>query len=253
MSANYTEWYIQLINSRTQQPIDDDSGVYNVLTAGSPSEVTIYSNDKGTSGSNPGTMTDGIIHFWTASTVTSVDISIYTANGDALFLQSVSPSDHHVEVDVEKLEQNLVIPFGASDNSETDTGFTLISPVVIEDIELKVTAADAAETIDFGLNGSTTDDPDGLIAAASVASATFVDLGPIVTSGANEDYLAACYYGALLADFTAGADAATDVGTFRRKKCYIVASETDANVTYTGSAGSDTAAGYAILKLKKML
>ena len=81
-------WFVQLFNKRTTRMIDDDSGVCNVLVAGSPVEVTIYATEMGTSaGSNPLTFTDGKIEFWTADTVTSVDISIYTANGDAVFVQ----------------------------------------------------------------------------------------------------------------------------------------------------------------------
>jgi len=252
MSSGYKEYYVQLINSRTKQAIDDDSGVYNVLTADSPVELTIYSNDQGSSQSNPGTMTDGVIQFWTANTVTSVDLSIYTANGEAVFVQALTPSQHRVEVDVDKLEQTLVLPFAASE-AETSTGFTLAASTLIEDIDLLVSTVDDTETMDVGTDGTTTNDPNGLIAAASVATAGLVDLGAIVTSGSNEDYFSSCTLGALLADFLAGTDVATDVGTFRRIKTFIGSAETDANITYTGSSGTDTAAGYIILTLKKLL
>ncbi|RMG04685.1 MAG: hypothetical protein D6726_02905 [Nitrospirae bacterium] len=253
MGLQYNEFHIQLINARTGNPIDDDSGVYNVLTAGSPTEATIYSDPYGTSASNPGTISNGEITFYTDSSVTSVDISIYTASGDAIFLQGVTTQQQRVLVDVDKLEQTLVIPFGASDNTETDTGFTVVGPALIEDVFLKVTTADSGETINFGLNGTTTNDPDGLVTGASVSSTGYVSLGPTVSAGVNEDYFSACGYGALLADFTAGSDAATDVGTFSKKCVLIDSSETDANFTYTGSAGSDTAAGYFIVKMRKLL
>src|SRR3972149_5052846 len=98
MGAKYTEYYVQLVNARTKQPINDDTGVCNVLTVDSPVEITIYSNDDGTAGSNPLTMKDGIIRFWTASTVTSVDLSILTAAGQAVFVENLTPSQHRGEV-----------------------------------------------------------------------------------------------------------------------------------------------------------
>lgn len=144
MSVNFTEFYVQLINKRTQQPIDDDSGVYNVLTAGTPAEATIYSDDKGTSGSNPGTMTDGIIQFWTDSSVTTVDVSILTASGHPAFLAGLSISQHRLEIDVDQLNDlELVIPFtfDTSAISGINTGFDLNALHVVKDIMVKVTTA----------------------------------------------------------------------------------------------------------------
>ena len=253
MSVNFTEYYVQLINKRTGSVIDDDSGVYNVLTAGSPVEATIYSDDKGTSGSNPGTMTDGIVQFWTASSVSSVDISIYTANGEALFLQGVTADQHRAEVDVDKMEQTLVIPFLANDNSELDTGFTLNGNVLIEDVMLKVVTVDAGETIDVGTDGTTTNDPNGLIAAALVSAAGYIELNPQITGGSNIDHVGTNFVGELLATSIVGADAVATVGGQTRLKTLVASTETDCNITYTGSAGSDTAAGYIMLQLRKLL
>lgn len=253
MSVNFKEFYVQLINKRTGSVINDDSGVYNVLAAGSPVEATIYSDDKGTSGSNPGTMTDGIVQFWTASSVSSVDISIYTANGEALFLQGVTADQHRAEVDVDKMEQTLVIPFLANDNSELDTGFTLNGNVLIEDVMLKVVTVDAGETIDVGLDGTTTNDPNGLITAALVSAAGYIELNPQITGGTNIDFVGTNFVGELLATSIVGADAVATVGGQTRLKTLVASTETDANITYTGSAGSDTAAGYIMLQLRKLL
>ena len=166
--------------------------------------------------------------------------------------RSLGLSDHRVEVDVEKLDQMLVIPFLANDNSELDTGFTLNGDCLLEDVMLKVVTVDAGETIDVGLDGTTTNDPNGLIAAALVSAAGYVELVPQITGGSNIDYVGTNFIGALLGTSIAGADAVATVGGFTRLRTLVASTETDCNITYTGSAGSDTAAGYIFLFLKKL-
>ena len=85
-ATGYTEWYFQLHNTRTRQAIDDDTGIVNVLTENSPVELTIYSDDRGTSASNPLTMTNGVARFFTADTVTACDLSILTEKSHAVFI-----------------------------------------------------------------------------------------------------------------------------------------------------------------------
>ena len=150
MSATFTEYYVQLIDARTKKPIDDDTGVYNVLTASTPAEATIYSDDKGTSGSNPGTMTDGVIQFWTASSVTSVDVTILTASGHPVFIAGLTESQHRVEVDVDQLTGlQLVLPWtiSASAVSAADTGFELNALHLVKEISVKVTTAGGTSNI----------------------------------------------------------------------------------------------------------
>ena len=97
----FTEWYMQLYNTRTNRPIDDDSGLYIVLTASTPVRATCYSNDQATSLTLPAAMSNGIIRFFTVNTVTSVDISVLSASGQAYFLEAVTPSQHRINVDPE--------------------------------------------------------------------------------------------------------------------------------------------------------
>lgn len=264
MPYSRNEYDLRLVDMHDQAKSQRNlGGVYNVLqSGGSPQEQTIYANNNtSTAGSNPGTISGGQIRFFVDASVTSVDIVIYTANGDARYIRDVRPSAqasgggstiHRIQIDQHRLEQKLVLPLAFNNNSETTIGFTAVGPVYILDADLFVVTVDATETVDVGLDGTTTNDPNGLIAAASVATAGLVDLGPIVTVGSNESYFSSCTLGALIADFTAGTDLATDVGTFRRIKAFIAEAETDANFTTTGSAGSDAFYGFAIIHMFKL-
>lgn len=143
----------------------------------------------------------------------------------------------------------LGIPFGVSDNTETTTYIELPADMAVINAFIDVSTTDAGETIDVGLLSSEANgDADGLIAAASVATAGKVFPNASITDGSSEEYFGACTIGALLQDsFTAGTDAGTDVGTFVRRP--HVCDGTAKTVTYTGSAGSDTAAGMIWLAL----
>ena len=112
----------------------------------------------------------------------------------------------------------LGIPFTNSAGSESDTGIDLPADMVVADIFVDVSTAVASSTIDVGLLSTESGgDADGFADGVSCASAVKVRPGVTVTSGSNEDYFSASTRGALLADFTAGTDAATDVGTYAEK------------------------------------
>jgi hypothetical protein len=146
----YTEYFVQLINARTKMPINDDTGVYNVLTADTPGEATIYSDKQGTSGDNPGTMTDGKIQFWTAQSVETVDVTGLTASGHPFFIAGLTPSQHRYEVNVDdRTGLTLVLPFTISTSavSFTDTGFDLNALHLVKDIRVKVTTAGGTSNI----------------------------------------------------------------------------------------------------------
>jgi hypothetical protein len=232
------------------------SGTYQVLVEGSTTEVTIYSNDTGSSSaSNPGTISStGLIKFFTASTVQTVDIIIYTANGEALFMESVGYRDkHQAVIDRHKRDQTLILPMTSNSNSETDTGFTLVGPVLIGDIDVFVETTDTGETLDIGLDGTTSNDPNGLVAAVSVASLGAPNIGPTITSGTFEAYISANTRGALLSASQVGADVTGDTGFYVERKHLIGESETDANVTYTETTGGDTFTGWMHLHLHKLI
>lgn len=151
MGLNYNEFDVQLINARTGNPIDDDTGVYVVMTAGTPAVATIYGNPyTTTAASNPGTMTNGRITFYTASSVTTVDISGLTANGEPFFIRSLTLNQHRIEINTDSYgERTLVLPWtiSASAVSATTTGFSLNALHVVKEIRVKVTTAGGTSNI----------------------------------------------------------------------------------------------------------
>jgi hypothetical protein len=89
-------------------------------------------------------MTDGVIRFFTASTVTSVDVSFLTENGEPGFIKGLTPSQHRFDVDVDQftgLVLTLPWTIAASAVSFYDTGFDLNALHVVKDIKVKVTTA----------------------------------------------------------------------------------------------------------------
>ena len=250
------EWTFQLWDAQRKISIDDDSAKLLVLTADAPTAPTIYSDGNGTSVSNavrtPRSFTNGWVRFWTDPSTTSVDLVLMTASHGAYFFQGVGYSCHRLDVNPFQRDHLLVLPFGVSDNSETDTGIDLPANMLVKDAFIRVTTTDATETLDVGLLSSESGgDADGFLLLCSVATAGFVDPNPVVTGGTNIDYLVhTSGYGALLKQGIAGADAVATVGGFARR--YHRTDGTAKSVTYTGSSGSDTAAGYIYLQYTRL-
>jgi len=137
-----------------------------------------------------------------------------------------------------RLVKKSVVLKGGIEATETNTGFTLPTGAIVEDVMIYVHTADATETVDIGTDGSGSNDPNGFASLLSLASTGIVRPGVTVTTGLNESYFSAATRGALLADFVAGADTATDVGTYAEK---IDTTSGGDSITYTCSAGTDTA------------
>lgn len=121
------------------------------------------------------------------------------------------------------IDKVKVIRIKASDGtSEVDTGWSLPSNAIVEDVLLNVITAEASgttKTINVGpLSTETGGDADGYLAGVSVASTGLVGSSFTVTetAGANETYISAITstYGAFLAqlDSELGTDLAGDTG-----------------------------------------
>lgn len=257
MSVSYREWAFTLVDSQTGNSIDDDSGTLLVLTAGSPTAPTIYSDNKGTSVANavrtPRTFSNGRVRFWTDRSVTSVDLSLMTAKGQAYFFEDVPYSQHRLLFDNNFRRHMLVLPFGASDNTEIDTGVDLpVANLLVTDAHMRVTTIDATETLDWGiLSTEAGGDADGFMLVQSVANLGHVTGYGVITNGSNIDYTVhTSGYGALLKQGIAGADAVATVGGVTRR--YYLTDGTAKSISYTGSSGSDTAAGYLYLEYARL-
>lgn len=124
--------------------------------------------------------------------------------------------------------------------TEKDTGFDLKAGWTVLDAWIVVNTADTGETVDVGTNSNDSGgDADGFIDGASLATTGLVYPDATVTAGGTETYYSATTRGALLADYIAGSNTATDFGLFH-KKPYTVAADID--LTFTTSDGTDTAA-----------
>lgn len=181
MSASFTEYFVQLINGRTKAAINDDTGKYIVMQAGTATLQTVYTNDNGTTpdfvyNNVTQTMTDGKIQFWTPSSVVSVDLSVLTAEGQALFVEGLTPSQHRIEVDTEKYEQTLVLPYynyiptpfvsasvtiysSASLGSIWSQGMAIPAGSLVKTCYARVETLGTASLVDIGVSG----DADGLL------------------------------------------------------------------------------------------
>jgi len=238
MASNYVEWYLQLIDGRTGAPINDDTGVYNVLTQNDPSEVTLYSDDTGTSQANPGTMTDGIIRFFTDSGTATVDISVLTANGHAFFLEDVGVNTHHrIVVWPDQSEYTLILPYTFSGASETvvDTGFDISANMMIKDMFIHVTTAMTGGVLDIGTSTDTDGFVDGVSAATTGYPATLIE--EAIVSGSS-------LHGTLLAETTGG---------YTRKMHVRANATSGSTIMYENTTSSSTAGeGYIYVVYRRI-
>lgn len=181
MSATFEEYDIQLINKRTKLPIDDDTGKFIVTQAGTATLQTIYSDDVGTVPAFvftnvTTTMTNGVCRFWTDKSVTSVDISIVTAAGQSLYIEGFTPDMHRIEVDTEKYEQTMVLPFynyiptpfvsasvtiysSAGLGSIWSQGMAMPAGALVKNCYARVETLGTASLVNFGVSG----DPSGYL------------------------------------------------------------------------------------------
>lgn len=249
MASNYQEWYFQLVNKRTGRPIDDDSGLYVILTASDPTRLTAYSDANGTSLTQPATLTNGIGRFWLDSSTTSADISVLTAAGRSYFIEGLTPSQHRVDVDPEKQEYQFICNWSGNTacDAVADTGFDLLAGMRVKDVFVHVTTNTTATGMDVGLSGDTDAFLDGL-----VTSATGYKLGaPVITSG--DTSLAYANYvkitqirGVNLLDFGAGLVTATTGGEkgFWARKYHVVTAATSLVYVIRETNSGSTGEGY---------
>lgn len=232
MGMLLTEWVLHLFDLEKEAMIDDDSGICNVLTADSPAEATIYSDANGTAASNPLTFTNGVVRFFTADTVTSLDVTGQTAKGYGFFKQGITPSDHVIRIDPKKMEHTLVVPYTYNGASETvvDTGFDIYASMLMKDCFVHVTTAGTGFALDVGTSTDTDGFLDGVLVTTTGYPVTAIEEAIVSTSG---------LLGTLLANAT---------GNYVRKLHKRANATSGANIVYTNTTSSTTAgAGYIYL------
>lgn len=223
---------MQLKDLNTGKSIITAGGAVYVAVSGSPAKQALVDKD-GAAVSNPITPTRGKIEFYVASDdTTTVDLYGMAPGGQAFQAIGVTASGpNEIGIDTSRRHQQLVIPFSIDDttaNTETDTGFdTGIDKMWLPNPMVKVATLDATETIDVGTDGSGSNDPNGFLATASVATAVLVK-GTIANAGVT--------LGALFIQ-----QDSANAGDGAPEGFINAANE---NITYTLTAGTDTAEGF---------
>ena len=225
MGLELNEWAFNLMDV-TKASIPDspsvDGGSLFAMTADTPDSPTIYTSKSGTTVTEENgvarfSFNDGTVRFWTAASVTSLDISWVTSTGEAGFKRGMTQSEHFLYYNPVQGDHEIVIPAQFSSVAELDTGVDLPASLLLGVSYLWITTVDATETVDVGtLSTETGGDPNGLLAAASVATAGYVTATQGALANTHTDGVAQ-------------------------------------SITYTPSAGTDTAAGYIVVKYRKAL
>lgn len=235
--TTFVKHSLQLVDSRDGKAITASGGVAKIVATGAYLKSTLYSDKEGTSASNPIALVRGKLEFWTADTVGNVDMYIDCPNGHFLVLKNVAPMElNEAFVDQGRRDHTMVIPWHITDfpaTVETDTGFDTLPALgraFLPWPAVNVKTIDATETIDVGTDGSGANDPNGLIEAASVGTATLVPA--VLANGAVT-------LGALLKE-----QDSANAGDAVPKMWFNATNE---NITMTTTAGSDTGAGLVLL------
>lgn len=240
MGIALTEWSFNLYerhSSGVDTEVNDSTGIINVLQENDPSEITIYSDINGTTGSNPMTFNQGRVRFWTATSTTVIDISGVTAKGHAFFYESITPATHRIVVDPTRMVHRMVIPYQVVGASETvvDTGFDILDNMLVTECELHITTAGTGAALKVG----TSTDASGFLAGVSVATtgfpATALEEALVSTSS---------LIGALLTVTT---------GPYVRKRHKRSNATSGANIVYQNTTSSSTAGeGYIYITYSRL-
>ena len=260
MASNFKEFYVQLYNTRTGLPIDDDSGLYCVMQAGVPLKQTAYSDDVGTSLTQPATMTNGIIRFFVDSATTSVDLSILASAGQSYFIEGLTISQHRRDVDPDKMDYTLIGSWAILSAHGDGVVSAVFAPqsgglpagIRVKDVYVHKTSAGvgvgAGLLLDFGVSG----DSDGFVDGMTATVTGYYMNGPVLLT--NTDVAAgkivalAQTRGILLQEAGVGIDTATTGGIkgFFTRKPYMISLVTTTNnlvFAITATSALTTVAG----------
>jgi len=255
--SQYKQWNIQIFNKRTNAVVDDSTGKAVVMNSAqtlvtASTLVSVVADQNGSALSQPITLSSGLLTFFTAKTVTAVDVSILTSDGYAIYAKGISANVHRLDVYPEQRLQVFTYPLiFIAGGTVQDSGFDMPARTLITDVAVQVLVLDSTETVDLGfINAVESGDEDGLAKLVTVGSLGFPTLYPVVTGGGNIDYLVeTAGYGALLAQAIAGADAVATNGGWAKRN--YMTDGTIKSLSYTVSS-SDTFKGLAHLFYVKL-
>lgn len=218
--------------------INTTGGSVYVTSSGGTAKSTIY-NSAGATITNPIAMTTGGVDFYTANTLSTVDLYIASPTGHFKVQTGVTGGWDRIDIPTNASFQTMQIPFNFADQTaatEQSTGFTIpANAMMLPNPGLYITAIDATETMDVGTLSSASGDADGFIIAASLGTLGLVK-GTVIASG---DTLGA--YFKVLDSANAGDDAP--------EGSVAVAGKV---ITYTMTTGSDTGTGLISLPYRLM-
>ena len=227
------QYRIQLADHNTGENIIDAGGVCYVAQAGLPTKAALL-DSTGASISNPVALTNGKLDFYVADTVLTVDLYLQAPSGHFVTVSGVKPSGpNEIRIDKNQRINTWKIPFDIADTTaavETDTGFDIPANAMVlgVGVGVLVDTVDATETIDVGiLSGEAGGDANGFMATLDVAAAVFAK-ATLASAGQT--------LGALLTADESGAGVLVPEG--------FVGDGTAESVSYTLTAGTDTAAGF---------
>ena len=182
------------------------------------------------------TFTNGIVRFFTASSVTACDLTMLTATGHSIFIESATPSMHRIDIDPDRMVQKLVLPYlivGASE-AVVDTGFDIAANMLIKDIEVDVFAVGTGAVLTVGTSTTTTGF--GFVSAATTGIPAALLEEALVSASAG--------FGSLLTVLT---------GPYVRKKHIRANATSGANIIYSNTTSSSTAgSGYIYLTYDRL-
>ena len=239
MPTTYNTFDIQLYDALTKKAIITTGGTLYVTEAtGLRGKATLVNPDSDYAAlANPVSATRGKFRFAIANTglgEPAVDLFGMAPGGQAFQVINVKPGDPtDIFIDTSNVMQQLVVPFAIADTAaatETDTGFNFpTGATLLPYPAVDVRVADATETIDVGLLSSESGgDANGILALLDIGTTGLIlpHVGTTPTFGVL-----------LLETVTA------DAGTASVRDTYVIGA-TAVSLSYTLTAGSDTAVGY---------
>jgi len=256
MGVNLTEFYVQVMNTRTGLFVNDDTGRYTVMTIDTATRPTIFSDRfAGTTITNSiGTLTDGVIQFYIDAATTSVDISVTLAGGQSYFIQDLTADQHRLDMDPEKRNYQMIIPFNgeAAAGTPFDSLHALVIGALVQDARINVITLTASETIDVGITAAT---PDDFLNGCDVSAVGMAVASPeaIYETGSIESFVQrVTRYGNLLLNVDAvtdlgvvGANITDDFGSNPEKGSHYIVTAAE-TLSYEQQT-TNTADGYIIL------